>query len=139
MFFLYPQFLKGTIMKKSTLLLTIVSIISGCQAAALVKNKKKETMANQPAKQQPANQKIVTIYTMSTCFYCQKAKHILDENNIPYTSIDIFSRQGLLEELEKKSGSANVPQIYVNDQFFGGYKDLLFADIFGDVKEKLLG
>lgn len=98
-----------------------------------------QVIAKEPAPTQQEIEKIVVIYTMEGCLFCQKAKKILEENGIPFQAIDIWSRPGLLAELEEKSGVGTVPQIYVNGEFFGGYKDLLFTDIFSDVKQKLLG
>lgn len=110
------------------LLLAIATTLSSCQAS-------KPIVQNVSQKQEP---KAVVIYTTKTCYYCQKAKTLLDEKNIPHISVDILSEPNLYEQVSKKSGVRTVPQVFIDDQFWGGYKDLVIADTFGDLKEKLL-
>jgi glutaredoxin len=112
----------------SILVLAIATTLSSCQAS-------KPIAQNISQKQEP---KSVVIYTTKTCYYCQKAKNLLDEKNIPHTSVDILSEPNLYEEVSKKSGVKTVPQVFIDEEFWGGYKDLVIADTFGDLKEKLL-
>ncbi len=110
------------------LVLAIVTALSSCQAS-------KPVAQNVSQIKEPKN---VVIYTTKTCYYCQKAKNLLDEKNIPYTAMDILSEPNLYDEVSKKSGIKTVPQVFIDNQFWGGYKDLVIADTFGDLKEKLL-
>ncbi len=64
----------------------------------------------------------IIIYTLPTCPYCIKAKLFLDQKNIPYTEIIVNNQ--IKKQLIKKNGQKTVPQIFINDQFIGGYNDL---------------
>jgi glutaredoxin 3 len=125
-------------MKKILTFLLASCIVSSNSQAVPVKEPPSSQTSLEDSIQHVA-EKSVVIYTMEGCLFCQKAKKILEENGVAYQAIDIWSQPNLLAELEEKSGVGTVPQIYVNGEFFGGYKDLLFTDIFSDVKQKLLG
>lgn len=119
----------GSYMKQfSILLLAIVTTLSSCQASKPIAPKTTQDQA----------QKAVIVYTTKTCHYCKKAKELLDEKNIPHVSVDVFSKPNLYEEISGKSGVKTVPQVFIDNEFWGGYKDLVIADTFGDLKEKLL-
>ena len=67
----------------------------------------------------------VEIYTKVTCFYCMRAKALLDELQIPYNEIKIDGDAKLRDKMIKRShGSFTVPQIFINDQHIGGCDDL---------------
>ncbi|HXF90414.1 MAG TPA: glutaredoxin domain-containing protein [Candidatus Nitrosotenuis sp.] len=112
----------------SILLFAIVITLSSCQASKPVSSNTNQQQA----------QKTIIIYTMNSCYYCQKAKKLLDEKNIPHMLVDIFSKPGLFDEISGKSGVKTVPQVFINNEFWGGYKDLVLADMFGDLRENLL-
>lgn len=69
--------------------------------------------------------KKVTVYTFNTCPFCIKAKNLLDDENIEFNEIDITTDRGKLKELEAKTGSSTVPQIFAGDKFIGGCDDLM--------------
>lgn len=70
------------------------------------------------------NKKVV-IYTFATCPYCTRAKRLLDNKGVNYEEIDISNQKEKLKELEAKTGSSTVPQIFVNDEFVGGCDDIV--------------
>ncbi|WP_425446760.1 glutaredoxin 3 [Dethiothermospora halolimnae] len=69
--------------------------------------------------------KKVTVYTFNTCPFCIKAKNLLDNEGIEFDEIDITTDRGKLKELESKTGSSTVPQIFAGDKFIGGCDDLM--------------
>jgi len=70
-------------------------------------------------------EKNVTIYTFKTCPYCIRAKRLLTNKNVAFTEYEISNQDDKLKELEEKTGSGTVPQIFVDDKFIGGCDDLV--------------
>ena len=69
--------------------------------------------------------KKITMYTGPMCNFCDAAKRLLQRNNLSFNEIDISSKEGLMEEMIKKSnGRKTIPQIFFDDQHIGGYQEL---------------
>lgn len=67
----------------------------------------------------------VEIYTKVTCFYCMRAKALLDDLQVAYSEIKIDGDAALREKMITRSnGASTVPQIYINNQHIGGCDDL---------------
>jgi glutaredoxin len=73
----------------------------------------------------------VILYTLSWCSYCQAAKQLLKQLNIPYHLIELDSgeyrepalNQRLRQELQQLTGSNTLPQLFIGEQSIGGYTD----------------
>jgi glutaredoxin 3 len=74
-----------------------------------------------------------TIYSKPTCSYCNRAKRLLTELNLPFTEIEVDvgqpKEQGkqycTVEQLKERVPSAKtVPQIFEGDVLIGGYTEL---------------
>jgi glutaredoxin 3 len=63
----------------------------------------------------------VTIYTTSTCGFCQKAKAYFREQKVPYTEYDVARDQRRAEEMVRKSGQMGVPVIDVHGKIIIGF------------------
>ena len=68
----------------------------------------------------------VDIYTKITCFYCMRAKSLLEQKEISFNEIKIDNNTELRNEMIKRSGGVTVPQIFIGEQSIGGC-DELFA------------
>ena len=69
--------------------------------------------------------KNIIIYTGPMCNFCDAAKRLFLRNNIKYEEIDITSKDGLRDEMIKKSnGRRTIPQIFFDDYHVGGYVEL---------------
>ena len=65
------------------------------------------------------------MYTGPMCNFCEAAKRLLVRNNLNYKEIDISSKDGLREEMIKKSnGKRTIPQIFFDEAHIGGYQEL---------------
>jgi alkyl hydroperoxide reductase subunit F len=65
------------------------------------------------------------MYTKVECIWCDRAKNILDEYELEYLEIDISDdiiRKKFYQEVGE--GVSTVPQVYINDERIGGYKEL---------------
>ena len=69
--------------------------------------------------------KSITMYSGPMCNFCEAAKRLLARNNLNYKEIDISSKDGLREEMIKKSnGKRTIPQIFFDEAHIGGYQEL---------------
>ena len=58
--------------------------------------------------------KKITMYSGPMCNFCEAAKKLLERNNLKYDIIDISTKDGLREEMIKKSnGRRTIPQIFL--------------------------
>jgi glutaredoxin 3 len=65
------------------------------------------------------------MYTGPMCNFCEAAKRLFSRNNIKYKEIDISTKDGLRDEMIKKSnGKRTIPQIFFDDKHIGGYVEL---------------
>ena len=66
----------------------------------------------------------IQLYSLEWCPYCIKAKALLKAKDIPYRETDVtHDREQALEMIER-SGRNSVPQIFLDDEFVGGYDEL---------------
>ena len=69
--------------------------------------------------------KNIIMYTGPMCNFCDAAKRLFSRNNNKYEEIDITSKDGLRDEMIKKSnGRRTIPQIFFDDYHVGGYVEL---------------
>lgn len=73
----------------------------------------------------------VLLYLSRSCFYCIRAKHLLDQKGVHYTSIDAGSDPVMWDEMEARSGRSTVPQILIDHHPVGGYSDISKLDQLG--------
>ena len=65
------------------------------------------------------------MYTRPTCFWCVRAKHLLESKGISYRDLDI-NNDDLRKELKIKApGIKTIPQILKDGKRIGGYEDLV--------------
>ncbi len=68
----------------------------------------------------------IEIYTWSTCPFCRRAKHLLDQKEVPYTEYIIDGDELARDAMVARgtNGRRSVPQIFIDDQHIGGSDDL---------------
>ena len=65
------------------------------------------------------------MYSGPMCNFCEAAKRLLKRNNLEFNEIDISTKEGLIDEMIKKSnGKRTIPQIFFDDYHVGGYQEL---------------
>lgn len=65
--------------------------------------------------------KIVKVYSTTTCPYCIRAKQFLRENNITYEDIDVSSDQAAADDMIRKSGQMGVPVLDIGGEIIVGF------------------
>ena len=69
--------------------------------------------------------KNITMYSGPLCNFCEAAKRLFLRNNLEFKEIDISTKDGLREEMIKKSnGKRTIPQIFFDNFHVGGYVEL---------------
>lgn len=71
----------------------------------------------------------IEIYTTPACGFCTQSKTLVTSLGLEYTehTITAETRDALISELSVRMGSkpTSVPQIFINDSYIGGYKNLV--------------
>ncbi|MEE2644196.1 MAG: glutaredoxin [Myxococcota bacterium] len=79
----------------------------------------------------------VKIYTLSTCGYCWMAKRLLQSYAQPFEELDVRGQPDLRRWLAEVSGQRTVPQIFIDGESIGGYRELSALDRSGRLRELL--
>jgi glutaredoxin 3 len=83
------------------------------------------------------NMKKVTLYTTDYCGYCRAAKHLLEQQIVPFTEIDVTNDSEKRQWLVNTTGQRTVPQIFLGDEPIGGYTELAELVKGGSLQDKL--
>lgn len=75
----------------------------------------------------------VELYTKSWCCYCQMAKALLEQDNVPYREHDITGDAACEREMIERSGNRTVPQIFIDGELIGGFMELAEMHASGDI------
>ena len=82
--------------------------------------------------------KNIIMYTGPMCNFCEAAKRLFSRNNIKFKEIDISTKDGLRDEMIKKSnGKRTIPQIFFDDKHIGGYVELRELEKSGELNNLL--
>jgi alkyl hydroperoxide reductase subunit F len=79
----------------------------------------------------------VVIYSLRECPFCEKAKSFLGGKGIEYIEIDAPPNSKEWQEMFDRTGSGALPQIFINDDYVGGYADLVELELSGELYEHL--
>lgn len=79
----------------------------------------------------------VVIYSRPQCSYCSAAVDFLDSKNLPFEVIDITNDEVTMNALSSKTGAYTVPYIFINEQYIGGYDDMVKLFKTGKLDEML--
>lgn len=66
----------------------------------------------------------VSVFSISTCPFCRRAKKLLSDLQVPYVDVNLEKYPERRYEMEEKTGRRTVPQIFFNSKHIGGYDDL---------------
>ena len=59
------------------------------------------------------------------CTWCEKAKSLLEQKGIEYEERNLAKEWKIQQLLEVVPNARTVPQIFVDDEYVGGYQDLV--------------
>ena len=82
--------------------------------------------------------KKILMYSGPMCSFCEAAKKLLDRNNLKFEVIDISTKDGLIDEMIKRSnGKRTIPQIFFDNNHIGGYVELRELEKKGELLSSL--
>lgn len=79
----------------------------------------------------------VILYTKDWCPYCVHAKNLLKNKGVDFEEYNLEGQYDELAKLIEKTGMRTVPQIFINDEFIGGFSELSALESQGKLDEKL--
>lgn len=83
---------------------------------------------------------MIKVYSKKNCVFCDRAKTLLDQKEIPFHEIKVDEDESAKEFIVEQ-GHRTVPQIYFDDELLveGGYQGLvkLTEDDFQKLKERV--
>ena len=68
---------------------------------------------------------MLTIYTGEDCVFCEKAIQFCKDQNIKYADMPITEYVKAIIKFEYNIEPKTVPQIFKEEEYIGGYTDLL--------------
>ncbi len=81
--------------------------------------------------------KPVKVYLWTTCPFCVKTIQLLKSKGIEPEIINLDGDNEGLQKIRQQTGQRTVPQIFIGDEFIGGYSELAALDRSGKLKHKL--
>ncbi|MCB0343066.1 MAG: glutaredoxin 3 [Pseudobdellovibrionaceae bacterium] len=79
----------------------------------------------------------VVIYSADWCPFCVRAKRLLEQKGVKYKEVNVDQHPGERQRIMTQTGMRTIPQIFINDEFIGGYTDLAAIDRTGELDKKL--
>jgi glutaredoxin 3 len=75
----------------------------------------------------------VVVYATPFCFYCLRAKQLLNRKGVAFREIDVGGDDDARDQLIETTGSRRVPKIFINGTLVGGYYELASMDRAGEL------
>ena len=85
------------------------------------------------------NQQKVTVYGNAMCPYCGAARMLLTKKAVEFENIDITVDAQKRAEMQERSGSRTVPQIFIGAAHVGGFDELAALEMDGELEQLLAG
>ncbi|MCH2535418.1 MAG: glutaredoxin 3 [Bdellovibrionales bacterium] len=83
--------------------------------------------------------KEIKLYSWSYCPYCVSAKKLLQQKGYNFEEVILDGKDAELEALRAKTQQRTVPQIFVGEEFIGGYSELAALETTGELDKKVKG
>ena len=77
----------------------------------------------------------IVMYSTDPCSFCANAKKLLDTRGLEYEEINLAKDPDGRMELVQKTGMMSFPQIVIDGEVLGGFRELVTADQSGRLKE----
>jgi glutaredoxin 3 len=81
--------------------------------------------------------KNVIVYSTDPCSFCSNAKALLRQRGIEFDEINLGKDPAGRAELADKTGMLSFPQILIDGELVGGFRELLEADRSGRLGQLL--
>jgi len=81
--------------------------------------------------------KQVKIYSKKICPFCVAAKNLLEQKGVSFEEVMLDGKHEELQQLVQKTNFRTVPQIFIGEEFIGGYQELAALNDKGQLDQKL--
>lgn len=95
-------------------------------------------MTEQTKNQGNPNPLQIVIYTRQGCGYCERAIELLNKKKVHFENIDAPRGTQVRQEMESRTNTQTVPQIFVNGVHIGDCEQLYHLEQSGQL-DKILG
>lgn len=76
----------------------------------------------------------VTVYSKTTCPFCTQAKQLLKAKGITFEEINLeLEPPKTTKTLIERTNYRKVPQIFINEEFIGGFSELKLKNAAGEL------
>jgi len=80
----------------------------------------------------------ISMYTSEFCPFCRNAEQLLQNKGFKISEKFFIDQDPeLLKQMVKITGKRTVPQIFINENYVGGFDELRKADISGELDNLL--
>ena len=79
----------------------------------------------------------VLVYSTDPCSFCVQAKALLRQRGIEFSEINLSKDPAGRAELAQRTGMMSFPQVLVDGELVGGFRELLDADRSGQLEDLL--
>jgi glutaredoxin 3 len=77
----------------------------------------------------------LTLYSTEPCAYCRNAKALLGSRGIAYEEVNLAKDPDGRAQLARTTGLMTFPQIMIDGQSIGGFRELVMLDRRGGLAE----
>lgn len=67
---------------------------------------------------------MIKIYTKTACSFCARAKRLLQAEGLEFEEVNLETEPNQVQPLIERTNYRKVPQIFINDNFIGGFSEL---------------
>ncbi len=79
----------------------------------------------------------ITLYHTDSCRYCRLAEQLLSKKGIAYESVDVTDDDARRAWLVDRTGLRTVPQLFLDGEPIGGFRELDRLDRSGELDRRL--
>ncbi|MEM8551178.1 MAG: glutaredoxin 3 [Pseudomonadota bacterium] len=79
----------------------------------------------------------VEIYTRNLCWFCDRARKLLNARGIPFREYNASHEPDRRAEMIERSGRKTFPQVFIDGRHIGGSDDLVAFDRSGELERTL--
>jgi glutaredoxin 3 len=80
--------------------------------------------------------KSIIVYSTEPCGHCRNAKALLQKRGVSYEEINLAKDPDGRAELAQKTGLMTFPQIVIDGETLGGFRELIELDRSGGLTEQ---
>jgi glutaredoxin 3 len=77
----------------------------------------------------------IVMYSTDPCSFCVRAKDLLERRELAFEEINLAKDPAGRMELVERTGMLSFPQIVIDDEVIGGFRELAQADQSGRLAE----